>query len=224
MEVQIKATVRETGKHSTLTELRAGGRVPGTYYGRTIEPVTLSLDVTELQEALATGSGSNVMVDLTLEATEESTALLPKGKQVVMIKDMQKNPITGEILHIDLVKVSMSEDIHATVPLIVVGEALGVKVGGVLQHSIREINVKCLPGALPEQFEIDVNALEIGDSVHVRNLATPEGVEIMDDPDEILVSIVPPAKEEEVEPVEEGEVEEEPEVIGEKKEEEEAGE
>ncbi len=220
MAVKITAQVRETGKHSVLTGLRDSGRIPGTYYGRKIEPVTLSLDAGELKEALTTGSGSNVMVDLILEAAADSTAVLPKGSQVAMIKDMQKNPITGEILHIDLVKVSMSEEIHATIPLIVIGEAPGVKVGGVMQHSIREISVKCLPAALPEQFEIDVAALEIGDSIHVRDMVTPEGVEILDDADEILVSIVPPAKVEEEVPVEEAEAEAEPEVIGEKKEEE----
>jgi large subunit ribosomal protein L25 len=222
--VTIKATVRETGKHSTLTNLRDTGQIPGTYYGKKIDPVTISLDAEDLHEALATGSGSNVMVDLVLEAPAGTTATLPTGKQVAMIKDMQKNPITGQVLHIDLVKVSMSEEIHATIPLIVSGDSPGVKVGGVLQHSIREINVKCLPAAMPEQFELDVSALEIGDSIHLRDINPPAGVEILDDPDEILVSIVPPAKEEEVAPVEEGAEEAEPEVIGEKKEEEEAGE
>lgn len=215
MAVKIKAQTRGTGKHSILTDLRNEGKVPGTYYGRKIDPVTIVVDAEELRAAMHTDAGSNVMIDLDIADSPL------KGSQVAMIKDMQKNPITGEILHIDLVKVSMSEEIHATVPLLVVGEAAGVKVGGVMQHSIREISVKCLPGALPEQFEIDVTALEIGDSIHVRDMATAEGVEILDDPDEILVSIVPPAKEEEVEAVEEGEMEvAEPEVIGEKKEEE----
>ncbi len=215
MAVKIKAQTRGTGKHSILTDLRNEGKVPGTYYGRKIDPVTIVVDAEELRAAMHTDAGSNVMIDLDIANSPL------KGSQVAMIKDMQKNPITGEILHIDLVKVSMSEEIHATVPLLVVGEAAGVKVGGVMQHSIREISVKCLPGALPEQFEIDVTALEIGDSIHVRDMATAEGVEILDDPDEILVSIVPPAKEEEVEAVEEGEMEvAEPEVIGEKKEEE----
>lgn len=141
-----------------------------------------------------------------------------------MIKDMQKNAITGAILHVDFVKVSMSEEIHATIPVTVTGEAAGVKVGGVLQHPMRELNVKCLPGNMPEHFEVDVTELNIGDSLHVRDLAAIEGVEILNDPEDILVSIVPPAKEEEVAPVEEAEEMAEPEVIGEKKEEEESGE
>lgn len=218
MDVKINATVRQTGKQSVLTDLRTEGKVPGTYYGKKIDPVTIFVDDDELREAMHTGAGSNVMVDLIID----DPAL--KGKQTVMIKDLQKNPITGQLLHVDFVKVSMSEEIHATIPVTVAGEAAGVKVGGVLQHPTRELNVKCLPGNMPEHYEIDVTALEIGDSIHVKDLTAVEGVEILNDPDEILVSIVPPAKEEEVVAAEEAEAPAEPEVIGEKKAEEESGE
>lgn len=218
MDVKINATVRQTGKQSVLTDLRTEGKVPGTFYGKKIDPVTIFVDEHELREAMHTGAGSNVMVDLVIDDPSL------KGKQTAMIKDLQKNPITGAFIHVDFVKVSMSEEIHATIPVVMSGEAAGVKVGGVMQHPIRELNVKCLPGNMPEQYEIDVTALEIGDSVHVKDLAAIEGVEVLNDPEEILVSIVPPAKEEEVEAVEEGEGVTEPEVIGEKKAEEEAGE
>lgn len=218
MDVKINATVRQTGKQSVLTDLRTEGKVPGTYYGKKIDPVTIFVDDHELREAMHTGAGSNVMVDLIIDDPSV------KGKQTVMIKDLQKNPITGAILHVDFVKVSMSEEIHATIPVTVIGDSAGVKVGGVLQHPTRELNVKCLPGNMPEHYEIDVTALEIGDSIHVKDLKHIEGVEILNDLDEILVSIVPPAKEEEVVEVEGEEAPAEPEVIGEKKAEEESGE
>jgi large subunit ribosomal protein L25 len=218
VDVKINATVRQTGKQSILTDLRTEGKVPGTFYGKKIDPVTIFVDEDELREAMNTEAGSNVMVDLVID----DSAL--KGKQTAMIKDLQKNPITGVIKHVDFVKVSMSEEIHATIPVTVVGESAGVKLGGVMQHSIRELNVKCLPGNMPEHYEIDVTEMNVGDSVHVKDLAVIEGVEVLNDPEEILVSIVPPAKEEEVEVTEEAEGVTEPEVIGEKKDEEEAGE
>jgi large subunit ribosomal protein L25 len=224
VEVKLKATVREKGKHSAITELREAGLIPGTYYGKKIEAVSIVVSDEELREALHTDAGSNVLIELVVETPEGIKAPDLPGKQVTIIKEMQRNPIKGDILHVDFVKVSMTEEITAAVPVVLSGEAPGVKVGGVLQHSIREVNVKCLPALLPDSLGIDVGALEIGDSLHVSDLPVTEGVEIMDDLEEILVSVVPPAKVEEV-VVEEGEEVEgaeedlEPEVIGEKKEE-----
>jgi large subunit ribosomal protein L25 len=225
VEVKLKAIVREKGKHSAITELREAGLIPGTYYGKKIDPVSIVVNNEELREALHTDAGTNVLIELVVEAPEGIAAPDLKGKQVTIIKEMQRNPIKGDILHVDFVKVSMTEEITASVPVVLSGEAPGVKVGGVLQHSIREVTVKSLPALLPDSLGIDVGALEIGDSLHVSDLPVTEGVEIMDDLEEILVSVVPPAKVEEV-VVEEGEEiegegeEAEPEVIGEKKEEE----
>lgn len=226
MEVKLKAIVREKGKHSAITELRESGLIPGTYYGRKIEPVSIYVNDEELRKALHTDAGSNVLIELMVQTPEGIAAPVLEGKQITIIKEMQRNPIRGDILHVDFVKVSMMEEIMATVPVVLSGEAPGVKTGGVLQHSIREVTVKCLPANLPDSLGIDVGAMEIGDSLHVSELPVIDGVEIMDDLEDILVSVVPPTKVEEVVPVEgeevEGEEEEvEPEVIGEKKEEEE---
>lgn len=221
MGVKITAVVREPGKHSLITNLRDGGKIPGTFYGKKIDAISIYVDDEELRQALHTDAGTNVMIDLEITAPDGAEAPALKGKQVAMVKEMQRDALTGMIKHVDLVKVIMSEEIHATIPVAITGEAAGVKLGGVLQHSIRELSVKCLPGNLPEQFEIDVTVLEVGDSIHVKDLPVPEGVEILDDLEEILVSVVPPTKEEEVVPAEEAEAEAEPEVIGEKKEEEE---
>ncbi len=221
MEFKLNAFVREPGAGSKLTELRQQGFIPGTYYGQKIDPVSIYVKDTELREALHTEAGSNVLIDLNVEAPAGTEPKLLKGKQLALIKEMQKNPIMGDILHVDFVKVSLSVEIQATVPVVLTGEAAGVKTGGVLQHSIREVTVKCLPTSLPDQLEIDVSQLEVGDSINVSELPVTEGVEIIENPEEILVSVVPPTKVEEVVPAEE-EVEEEelePEVIGEKKEE-----
>jgi large subunit ribosomal protein L25 len=226
VEVKLKAIVREKGKHSAITELRDAGLIPGTYYGKKIEAISIYVNNEELREALHTDAGSNVLIELDVQTPDGVKAPTLTGKQVTIIKEMQRNPIRGDILHVDFVKVSMTEEITAAVPVVLSGEAPGVKVGGVLQHSIREVNVKCLPALLPDSLGIDVGTLEIGDSLHVSDLPVTEGVEIVDDLEEILVSVVPPTKVEEVvveegEEIEGEEEELEPEVIGEKKEEEE---
>jgi large subunit ribosomal protein L25 len=218
--VKLKAVVRTPGVHSAVTELRQTGQIPGTFYGKKIDAVSLYVDEEQFRDVMHTDAGSNVMIELDLTNDKGDEAPGLKGKQVAMVKELQRNAITGAILHVDFVKVSMSEDIHAAIPVVINGDAAGVKLGGVLQHSVRELNVKCLPGDLPEQYELTVTDLEIGDSIHVRDLTAIPGVEILDDPDEILVSVVPPAKIEEEAPAEEAEAEAEPEVIGEKKEEE----
>jgi large subunit ribosomal protein L25 len=226
VEVKLKAIVREPGRQSALTELRGGGMIPATYYGKKIDPMSISVNEEELREALHTDAGSNVLIELMVQTPDGVEVPELKGQQVTIIKELQRNPIRGDILHVDFVKVSMTEEITAAVPIILTGEAPGVKLGGVLQHSIREVNVKSLPANLPDSLAIDVGPLEIGDSLHVSDLPVTEGVEIMDDLEEILVSVVPPAKVEEVVTVEGEEIEGEeealePEVIGEKKEEEE---
>lgn len=229
MEVKLKATVREPGRQSALTDLRASGMIPATYYGKKIDPVSVYVKEEELREALHTDAGSNVLIELLVQGAEGAEAPALEGKQVAIIKEMQRNPVRGDILHVDFVKVSMTEEITATVPVTITGEAPGVKTGGVLQHSIREVTVKCLPANLPDSLGVDVGTLEVGDSLHVSDLPVTDGVEIQDDLEDILVSVVPPTKIEEVVPVEgeeiegeeiEGEGEEvEPELIGEKKEE-----
>lgn len=229
MEVKLKAHLREIGAKSALSDLRNSGKIPGVYYGQKIDPISIYVDDHDLRKALSTEAGSNVLINLSLEAPPGTEHPALKGKQVALVKDMQRDPIKGDFLHVDFVKVSLTEEIQGTVPLVLTGEAPGVTLGGVLQHPIREVAVKCLPTNLPESIEIDVGSMEIGDSVNVSHLTAPEGVEILDDPEEILVSVVPPTKVEEVAPVEEEKGEEavegeeaEPEVIGEKKEEESA--
>lgn len=219
MEVKLKAVVRTPGTHGDLTTLRRNGKLPATFYGRTIDAVSVYVDEAEFRKALETDAGTNVLINLDVQAPDGGASL--KGKQTAIVRDIQRNPVKGDILHVDLQKVLMTEEIQATVPVVLTGEAAGVKLGGVLQHSIREVTVKSLPGNLPENFEIDISSLEVGDNVHVSDLTAVDDVEILDDPEEILVSVTPPTKVEEVVPApEEEEAAEaaEPEVIGEKKE------
>ncbi len=220
MEVKLKAVSREPGTKGELNLDRRNDKVPATFYGKKTEPVSIFVDLPDFLSVVHGEAGTNVILELDIQNAPQV-----KGKQTAIIKDIQRDPIKGTVLHIDFMKISMAEEIQATIPIVLVGESAGVKLGGVLQHSIREVNIKSLPKNLPDQFEVDVTALEIGDNIHVSDLRTFEGVEILDDPEEILVSVVPPTKVEVPVAAEEEEVEAEeeaaePEVIGEKKEEE----
>jgi large subunit ribosomal protein L25 len=136
----------------------------------------------------------------------------------VIVKSIQHDPVKGTARHVDFWAVNMRQAVTTTVPVHFEGEAPGVKTGGVFMHNMIHVNVEALPDDLPEAVTVDISTLEVGDSVHVRDLAPQKGVTILDDPDEIVASIVPPAKEEEeVAPAEEAV---EPEVIGETPEEE----
>ena len=125
-----------------------------------------------------------------------------EGK-TVLIKEQQRDPVRGRYLHADLYAVDLEQTVDVSVPIHVTGRAAGVELGGILDHALRELELGCLPLAIPKGVEIDVSALEIGDSLHVRDIALPEGVTLRSDPDLPVVSIVPPSVSEEPTPTEE---------------------
>jgi len=140
------------------------------------------------------------------------------AEQTALIHEYQVDPVSSRLLHADFKRIAMDVEVEVAVPVEVVGEARGVKIEkGILDQLIRELQVRCLPAVIPDNFEADVTELEIGDSLHVRDLEVPEGVEVLTDGDEMLLSVTPPTAEE---VVEEEEVEdllgemEEPELIG----------
>lgn len=130
----------------------------------------------------------------------------------VIIKAVQRDVIKGGVRHVDFWAVRMNQAIQTTVPLHFIGEAPGVKTGGVMMHNVQQITVEALPAELPESLEVDISTLEIGDSMHISDITVPKGVTILDSLEEIVASVVPPAKAIEEEEVATGEAE--PEVIG----------
>lgn len=218
MEVKLKASLRTEKGKGAAKRLRDSEMIPAIYYGKKIETVPLLVSARDFKSAMTTEAGSNVLINLEIEGELPDSL---EGRQTVIVKEIQRHPVRGDILHVDFHKVIMSEEIQAAVPIVLVGEAAGVKLGGVLQHPVREVNVKCLPKDIPEHIEVDVAELEIGDNIHLSNLPSLTGVEFLDEPEEILVSVIPPTKVEEVPvavPEEEEEVAVEPELVGERKE------
>ncbi|MFA6078712.1 MAG: 50S ribosomal protein L25 [Candidatus Omnitrophota bacterium] len=204
-------TRKDTGKR-IAKDLRLKGLIPAVVYKGGKEATNLQLVRKDLESVLHTGAGENVII--TLEISGDSKA---KSK-TVLIKEMQRDPIKNLILHVDFNEISLTDTLKINVPLAVHGEAAGVvKDGGILEHIMWELHVECLPTNIPEKIEVDVSALNIGDSIFVKNIKLPEGIKVLNDPELIAIIVKPPKVEVPVE--EAAEAAAEPELIRKKKEE-----
>jgi large subunit ribosomal protein L25 len=201
--VEMKAEKRDIGKR-VVKKMRTGGKIPAIFYGRGVEPLALSVDAKTFRTVIHGEAGTNVILKLNVEGKREG--------QTAIIKEIQRNPVKDSFLHVDFLKIAMDEKIQAQIPVNVIGEAVGVKEGGVLQHGLWEVEVEALPKDLPEHIEMDVADLQIGDTVRIADLTVPEGVEILSDPEETVVSVVPPTELKEEELVAEEVAE--PEIVG----------
>jgi large subunit ribosomal protein L25 len=192
-------------------KLRQAGRIPAVYYGRGEDPIALVVGLKDLQEVIDRADGSNVIVDLKVDGDGS-------GDRKALIREIQRDPVGGRILHLDLQHISLTERIVVEVPVVLVGIAIGVKEGGgILEHLLREVEVECLPTDIPAKLEVDVSALQIGDSLHVSDLKA-DRVEILTEAERAIATVVPPTVLEEAKPAEEGAAAE-PELVKEKKEE-----
>jgi large subunit ribosomal protein L25 len=211
MSVVIESQKRsEFGKKGSKI-YRRKGYTPGVYYINGEPAMPILFDSKVITKFLNTSHG---LIDLKIEGE--------KNVRKCVLKEIQRDPVTGNYLHVDFFGVKMGEKIIVTVPLILKGVSLGTKAGGILEHLIRELEIECFPRHLPEKLEIDVSNLEIGDSIHIKDLKF-EDLKILDDLDETVVVVEAPriVVEEELEEAEEIT---EPELIGEKGEDEEESE
>ncbi len=186
----------ESGK-GVARKLRAAGRIPGVFYGNNEEPRSISVDPAVLKNLLhKSEAGMNTLIDVTIAGES--------GEAIALVKEIQSDPVSNLYLHFDLVRVDVTSRIHVTVPIRISGVASGVALGGgIMDQSMRELDLECLPRAIPTEILADVNNLEVGDSLHVRDLVLPEGVKLLNDLDLPVVSVVAPTVEEEPEAVDE---------------------
>jgi large subunit ribosomal protein L25 len=186
----LKVEVRESVGKGVARKLRAAGRIPGVIYGRAVGPQPITLDPLALRRTLAKSeAGLNTLFSL-----EVAGGGALHGKPV-LIRDLQRDPVRGAYLHADLLAVDLLQKLEVRVPIHITGKAKGVEFGGILDHSLREIELECLPTAIPREIQVDVSGLDVGDSLHVRDLLLPEGVELRSDPDLSVVSVVLPQAE-----------------------------
>ena len=202
---------RTTQGTRPVRRLRQEGLVPGVVYGRDLEPVPITVNRRELFRLLHSKTGEHTLVTLKLEDAKP-------WEKPVLIQAVQHDPVDGHVVHIDFHAIRLTERLRVKVPLVLKGEAVGVKQdGGILEHFLRDIEVECLPTEIPEHVEFDVSALKLGDTVHVRDLAPPKHAKITSDPGGVIASVHVPKVEK---PEEEAAAAvTEPEVIREKKEE-----
>lgn len=192
--IEIQIEPRELGGKGRTRRLRLEGKLPGIFYGPKVAPVALELSKREFLSRVAGLEGSRLI------RMKSSSPLL--ANRVALVKEMQFDPVTGEVLHADFYEVDLAEKIRVKVPLHFVGKAEGVVRGGILQPIVREIEVECLPMEIPEYLDVDISPLDIGHSLHMTDLSMPERVEAVYETDFTLVTVVPPTAEEEARPVE----------------------
>lgn len=180
-EINVAAEPRgDKNTRHQLSELRKAKKIPAVVYGGKDKPVSVTVGQKELMEALKK-AGANAIIHLKHA----------KGTDTVILKELQRDVVNGQPVHADFKRIDLKEKIVIHVPLHTVGEAPGVKLnGGLLEHVMRQIEIRCLPTAIPKRIDIDVSAMNVNDAIHVRDLKVPEGVEVITKPEQVVLHIV----------------------------------
>jgi large subunit ribosomal protein L25 len=210
---QLSATPRDGTGKGAARSLRAQGKIPAVIYGHGREPQSLAIETRELEKLLSKISAESTVIELSMDGKSART----------LIREIQRHPFKRQILHVDFQELVAGEKVTVRIPIVLTGIPEGVRQdGGILDQVMRELEIEVDPANIPNHVEVDVNPLRIGDSVHVRDIALPEGVELVGESDStVCVVSAPRAVVETVAPTEEAEVVAEPEVIGKAKKEEE---
>ncbi|MBM3705584.1 MAG: 50S ribosomal protein L25 [Actinobacteria bacterium] len=176
-------------KKNASRRLRSAGFIPGVVYGLEQEPLEIKIAKKDFKDTIKGRSLANLILDLRLRIDDRDR------KETTLIKEIQKDPISTDYLHIDFIRIQMKKEVEAAVPVHILNEeeSAGVKVeGGVLQHGLREIHVMCLPADIPEKIEFDIKELHMGENIRVSDLVLGENIKILNNPDEVIVSIIHP--------------------------------
>jgi large subunit ribosomal protein L25 len=182
-ELSLAVEIREQTGKGVARRLRAGGRFPAVVYGHGKETVPIEVNAGEFDKLIKTGhAGLNTLFSLKGDARVEG--------RTVLVKELQREPLKGTVVHVDLYEVNLQESIRVSVPIRTVGTPVGVGLGGLLEHVMREIELDCLPTAIPDEIVVDVTDLDIGDTIHVSELDMPDAVEKHISDDLPVVSVV----------------------------------
>jgi large subunit ribosomal protein L25 len=213
-EILLEAEARQELGKNKIKQVRKQGFIPAVVYAEGKDALAIKVSRHEFLRLLHQHHIENVVLNLKIKDD------LKKNPRPCMIKELQHEPVKGDITHIDFNEISLTKVIKVNVPVVTKGEPAGVKQeGGSLEHILWEIEVECLPTDIPKNFEVDVSALKIGDSIHVKDIVFPANIKVLVETEAVVLSVAAPMKEEVVEAAVEGEEKLEPEVIKEKKEE-----
>ncbi len=184
-DVKFAFEARETRGKGSSRRLRMRGMAPGVVYGGGRAATSIAFDVAAFERLLETSHGGmNTLIDLVGDG--------PAGGRTVIAKELQREPVRGKITHVDFFEVDLKAKIEVAVPIHLVGAAAGVVLGGVLDQQQREVVLLCMPDAIPDDIEVDVSGMELGDSLHIRDLAVPDGVEFHTDESLTVATVLVP--------------------------------
>ena len=185
----LAAESRENTGKGFARKLRATGRIPAVLYGHGISSSALSVDPADLNNLLQLGGGRNTLISLNIGSDSHT----------VLVKDLQRDPVSGSSLHADFLVVDMTATVEVTVQLHFTGKAPGVELdGGILDHPVRELLIECLPNAIPDFIEVDMGTLALGETIHVHQVPLAAGLACKNEPDlAVAICVVPRAVEEE---------------------------
>lgn len=178
----LQAAQREVPGSAASRRLRREGIIPAVIYGAQQRTYPIQVNNKDFAEILRHQTSENFLVNLEIEGAKEKTKL-------AIVQEIQQNPMTGQVIHVDFHAVKEDENVHANVPIELTGDAVGVKIGGLLEHLVHSLDIECLPANLPDMISHDVSDLAIGESVHVRDLALPTGVATHMDGDVVVALI-----------------------------------
>src|SRR4030067_780258 len=187
----LTAEIREGVGKEKAKKLRTKGLIPAIFYGPRSQTIPLVIDYKELTKVLQTEAGENVLIGLDIRKGAQS------DRKVVMVKDIQIDPLQRIALHTDFYEVAMDEMVTVEVPVHLIGKPEGTKMGGILDQVRRMIQIQCLPGDIPKSIDIDVSALKIGDSIHIQDIQV-EKAKIISETNFTIATVVPPVVEEKV--------------------------
>lgn len=187
--VEIHGEVREASGKGGARSTRRAGKTPGVLYGGGEKPLPISLETRGFENILRKHAGGAFVLDLKLGGHEDRDLK-------AIIKEMQRDPITSKVLHVDLLHISMTQMIHVSVPIHVTGTAIGVKEGGILEQFLREVEIECQAARIPERIDVDVTKLSKHQSIHAGDLVFEEGVRLITPADRVIVLVAAKAAEE----------------------------
>jgi large subunit ribosomal protein L25 len=185
MEMQLNAEIREQIKKGGSRKLRKLGKIPVVLYGNNKPPLSISLNQRETQRLLESGASRKLMNLVVIQGGAV------KKECLSLFKEIQRNPLTNEILHIDLYEVERGKKIHAVVPINLIGKPIGVTdQGGALQVLLRQIHIQCVPEQMPETIDVNVENLSLGDSISIKDIPVSNEIQIAEDQNRVVASIV----------------------------------
>lgn len=198
-EITLEAVVRTESGKGPARQTRRDGHIPAITYGPDTKPIPVAINDREFRAAIRAGVSGSTIFNLNIDG---------KSNKVVL-REIQRDPVTSDIIHLDFLTISMNKPIHVSIPLNYIGTPIGVKVdGGIMQITMRELEISVLPSHLPETIDINVEELSIGESIHVRDISVPEAIILAEEQRTMVVisapTIVKAAVDEEAEEGEEG--------------------